>query len=227
MKRQIRFSANILIAILVFMGWTLTFVTVSEILCVIGFENLKFFTVLSNLFEGLVSLLWIITYTVTKGKTFRWLEILKYIAAVSLFVTMLVVLVFLVPLYGVLGMYKNANLLFHLIIPLIAVLEAMFLSDSDFSWKENLLVIIPPALYGIGYFINIRVNGIGFGSETNDFYAFLTWGYPVGVLIFVSTLALAFVLGLAIRLLRKNVAEGFKWEKKKKEEEENVSVSKE
>ena len=227
MKRQIRFSANILIAILVFMGWTLTFVTVSEILCVIGFENLKFFTVLSNLFEGLVSLLWIITYTVTKGKTFRWLEILKYIAAVSVFVTFTVVLVFLVPLYGVLGMYKNANLLFHLIIPLIAVVEAMFLSDSDFSWKENLLVMIPPVLYGVGYLVNILVNGIGLGSETNDFYAFLTWGYPVGVLIFVSIAALSFVLGLAIRLLRKNVAEGFKWEKKKKEEEENVSVSKE
>lgn len=216
MKKKIRFSANVLIAILVFIGWMLTLIKPDPILAITGFENLKFFTVLSNLFEGLVSILWFITFTATKGKTVHWLEVLKYIAAVSVFVTFTVVLVFLVPLYGILGMYKNANLFFHLIVPIAAFLEAVILSESDFTWIENLLVMIPPVAYGVGYLVNILVNGVGLGSSTNDFYMFLHWGYPVGILIFACIAGISFVLGLAIRLLRTNIAEGFKWERKKK-----------
>lgn len=213
MKKRIRFSANILTAILVFIGWVLTFLTCGEILAVTGFENLKFFTVLSNLFEGLVSILWVVVYLVTKGKTYRWLETLKYVAAVAVFITFTVVLTFFAPLYGLLGMYKNANLFFHLLVPIVAVLEAILLSETDFSWKENFFVMIPPVLYGVGYIVNIAVNGMGHGPATNDFYWFLHWGYPVGVLIFACIAALSYVLGLAIRLLRKNIAEGFKREK--------------
>ncbi len=214
MKEKIRFSINIVIVLLVLAGWTLCFLTVGGALSSSGFENLKYFTVLSNLFEGLISLLWIVVWLVNKGKIGRWLECLKYVATSAVFVTFTVVLVFLGPAYGMGNMYRGANLFFHLLVPIFAVLESVVLSETDFTWRANLFCMIPPFAYGVGYLVNILVNGVGVWPNTNDFYAFLTWGYPVGILIFACIVALSFVLGLAVRLLRKNIAEGFKREKK-------------
>ena len=48
--------------------------------------------------------------------------------------------------------------------------------------------------------MNILINGIGGPwPDTNDFYAFLNWGYPIGILIFFSITMLSFILALIFR----------------------------
>jgi hypothetical protein len=52
---------------------------------------------------------------------------------------------------------------------------------------------VPTLLYGLGYMTNILINGMG-GQwpDTNDFYAFLSWGWPVGIVIFAAITLTAF-----------------------------------
>ena len=53
---------------------------------------------------------------------------------------------------------------------------------------------------------NNLINGIGEWPDTNDWYLFLTWGYPVGVLIFIVICAVTWLLGLAMRKLHQTQA---------------------
>ena len=64
-------------------------------------------------------------------------------------------------------------------------------------------MIIPPLMYGIGYLINNLVNGMGEWPETNDWYFFFHWGYPVGVLIYVVLIIVTWSIGLAMRKLQR------------------------
>ena len=49
---------------------------------------------------------------------------------------------------------------------------------------------------------NILINGIGGPwPDTNDFYAFLSWGWPVGIAIFASITLMAFAVACIFRLI--------------------------
>lgn len=100
-------------------------------------------------------------------------------------------------------MFEGFNLPLHLINPLVAILEIIFLSDVKYTRRDNLLVIIPPFLYGLGYIVNILINGMGQWPDTNDWYFFFHWGYPVGALIYVVLLTVTWLIGLLIRKLQR------------------------
>jgi hypothetical protein len=85
-------------------------------------------------------------------------------------------------------MLTGPNLFLHLLTPVIAVAEMIFLSDADFTKKDNRLVVIPPLLYGTVYLANNIISGTGEWPDTNDWYLFLAWGYPVGIMIFAIIL---------------------------------------
>ena len=116
---------------------------------------------------------------------------------------MMTVLFFLGPIYGYPSMFSGFNLPMHLLTPLLAILEVIFLSDFRYTRKDNHLVIIPPLMYGIGYLINNLVNGMGEWPETNDWYFFFHWGYLVGALIYVVLIIVTWSIGLAMRKLQR------------------------
>ena len=89
----------------------------------------------------------------------------------------------------------------HLITPVVALAEMIFLADTAFTRKDNRLVVLPPLIYGICYLANVIINGIGEWPDTNDWYLFLAWGYPVGIGIFAVICIVTWLLGLAIRKL--------------------------
>lgn len=200
---------NCVIVLLTLVGSYLCFFRTTEgLLIVKGSENLKFFTVESNILAGIAAL--INTICILKNKKSKAVAVFKYIAAAAVGLTFLTIAAFLGPIYGHSHMYHGSNLFFHLIIPLIAMAEFVFLNDKKMGFMENLYTMIPPILYGTGYLINILING----AEGNDFYAFTAWGLPIGIGIFVCIVATTFLLGLILRKLNRiSIKHGY-YEKK-------------
>jgi len=203
MEKGKRFYLNIILAVLVFGAWLLMVFYGGGELTNRGLASLKYFTVQSNLLAGVAAALWLIF---RNRENSRWTEVLKFVAAETVFLTFTIVLLFLGPLYGLLGMYQGANLFLHLICPLIAIYEFIFLSKTEITRRERLLTIIPTIVYGIGYLANIFINGIGKWPETNDWYGFLNWGYPVGMIIFAVIALISWLLGLLMLKLRNSFA---------------------
>ena len=169
-----------------------------------GLESMKYFTVLSNLLEGIASLIWLVCLAAKREK--HRAEVLKYIACLCVFLTFATVMVFLGPLYGYRAMFAGANLWLHLIVPLAAVFEMVFFAREDISAPEAACSVIPVFIYGSVYLGNIIMNGRGDAKTGwNDFYGFAMWGIPVGVLIFAGICLIVFGAGLVLRrIMRKS-----------------------
>ena len=207
-KESVTWILNVLIIIFVIIG-TFMMYTNKESgsgLMSTGLENLKYFTVLSNEFAGIVSLLWII-FGIRK-KEFP--AIVKLMSASGVGLTFLIIAAFLQPLYPDLNLYAGGNLWFHLIVPITAMIDFV-LTDTKESipFKYAVLSGMPALIYGTCYLANILMNGIGVWPESNDWYGFLNWGYPVGMVIFAMIVLMQFGIAVLLRFLNKIVSKYF------------------
>lgn len=108
---------NIIIFIIVMLNWfRMVFGRGDLALTSRGLRSLKYFTVLSNLLEAAACLIWL----------YNGNEKVKYTAAVSVTLTFLVVVFFLVWLYGYTLMFSGVSFWMHLIVPVAAFLEILF-----------------------------------------------------------------------------------------------------
>ncbi len=181
---------NVFIFVIVIINWIRMMLGLSNTgLASSGFRSLKYFTVLSNLFEAYASMMWL----------YKKDEKLKYIASVSLSLTFITVVLFLGPLFGYRIMFIGSNFWFHLIIPIIAVMEVIFLSKYTISKKDNLFALMPMFIYGLFYVGNIFINGVGSWPNINDWYGFFTWGYTGGVVVFVVISLATYFMGYVIK----------------------------
>lgn len=163
-----------------------------------GIANLKYFTVLSNEFCGIVAVMWLV-FTL-RGKEFPVLP--KLMAASAVGLTFLIVAAFLAPMYPDLNLYENSNQWFHLILPLTAMLEFMLLKTKEkIPFKYTVISALSPLVYGAGYLANILVNGKGEWPDTNDWYGFLNWGYLIGIVIFAVIVLMDFGMSVLMRAL--------------------------
>ena len=167
-----------------------------------GITNLKYFTVLSNEFCGITAALWLVFFLL--GKKFP--PVLKLTAASAVALTFLIIAAFLAPMYPELDLYENANLWFHLILPLTAVLEFIILrTDEKIPFRYTVISALPALIYGIGYLANILLNGKGEYPDTNDWYGFLNWGYPVGIAIFAAIVLMGFAMAVLMRAVNNRI----------------------
>lgn len=196
MRKKVRLIVNICIAVMVAGAWLGMLFIGGGDLAERGIGSMKYFTVLSNLFCGIVAVVWLIHER--KGGS-ESVERLKYIAAASVALTFAVVVLFLGPLYGYPEMFAGANLWLHLVVPVTAIAEIIFLSDAVYTRRDNNLAMIPPLIYGIVYVANILINGIGEWPGTNDWYLFFKWGYPVGLTIYVVIAIVTWLLAFIMR----------------------------
>lgn len=181
---------NIFIIVMVILNWLrMMFGFSIGGLTAKGFRTLKYFTILSNLFEAYASFIWL----------YKKNEKLKYIAAISVALTFLTVLLFLGPLFGFRFVYIGSNFWFHLIIPLIAVIEVILFNNQTFSNKDNLFGLIPVLLYGVFYIGNVLINGIGQWPNNNDWYGFFSWGYLASIMIIIILTLATYFIGFVIR----------------------------
>lgn len=188
-KKKISIILNILIGSLSFIVWVFMVVFTAENgeLTSNGVSSLKYFTVLSNLFNGLVALIY--AGFQIKGKEDRtWLKTLKIVSTSAVGLTFLTVVVFLGSIYGYLSMFSGVNFWLHLALPVGSIINFIFFEvGQKISIKCTLFSMIPPFIYALGYVGNILINGMGESVDglppANDFYAFLSWGFPIGILI--------------------------------------------
>ena len=163
-----------------------------------GIENFKFYTVLSNVYCGLVSAIYLI-FALLKKNTEK-LRALKLSAVCGVVITFAVVAFMFGPLYGWLRFYKGGNLYFHLLEPVAAVVEFLIVRRDRMPFRYAVLAAVPTLLYAIGYTANILINGIGDAwPDSNDFYGFLNWGWGGGIAIFFGVPLLSFGIACIFR----------------------------
>ncbi len=204
-KKSLAVVCNLLIGIFSFGSWIAMAVLTGngETLAENGWRSLKFFTVLSNLFNGGVSLLYVYWLLAGREITVRK-KLLKLTAVTAVGLTFTTVLVFLGPLYGYGNMFLGSNLWMHLLLPLASFFSYIFPErGTDIPRRMLLWTGVPTVLYEIGYVLNMVLHGIGTWPDTNDFYGFMTWGYGpaavIAVVVLCVTWLIAFLLWMAGR----------------------------
>jgi hypothetical protein len=168
-----------------------------------GLGNLKYYTVLSNLFCGVVAVIRLVSCIKNHGEPH--FVMLKFMAATVTGLTFIIVAAFLQPTYPDLDMYQNANKWFHLIIPILAMIEFLLIHTErlEIRFKHTFLTMIPSAVYGLGYMINILIRGVGVWPNTNDWYGFLNWGWPTGIMIFIGIVLMTWIVAVVLWLANK------------------------
>ena len=193
----------------------------SQILTANRIEIFKYFTVDSNILAGITSLVFAIyDYLLIKNKNKvipKEIYILKHISTVSVMVTFLVTLLFLLPAYSFNFnfIYSNSNFLFHLVIPLLCLISFIFFEKNNYlNFKNSFYSLIPVILYSVYYsFISLShiKNGVVFIKY--DWYGFLKSGlknaFIVPPIMYLST----YLIGFIIWRLNKNNTDKYysKW----------------
>ena len=166
----------------------------------------KFFTVDSNIFMGVISLIFAIKgIKLLKGKISEISKnyyILKLMATTGVTLTFIVVFGYLGLIVegGLASLLKNSNLFFHLLIPVVSVLTFIcFERNNKLNFKDTKWGIVPTALYGVFYLINALVHiQNGKVPPAYDWYWFVQGGlwqaFIVVPLIFAVTFLISYLL---------------------------------
>lgn len=194
-RSRFRIGLNIVIALASIGAWLVMVFTSGGMLTDTGLRSLKYFTVLSNIFEGTACIIWLAAGRETSDAAER----IKYMATVSVALTFLTVMLFLGPLYGYPEMFAGVNFFLHLAVPVLAMAECIFLSGTIYTRRDNRLAVVPMLIYGTLYLANNLINGIGEWPDTNDWYGFLNWGLPIGLVIFAGLCLITWLAGALIR----------------------------
>ncbi len=193
MRKAASKALNILIAALALWAWASMSFRLDRhgSLSAGGFQNLRYFTVLSNLMQAGVSLAYVLG-----GRPRR----LKYASTVSVGLTFFIVLLFLGRLYGYAPMYSGANFWFHLVVPILAMADFLCLDrEGGYTLHDSLMSLIPSLCYGLFYVGNLLINGV----KGNDWYGFARGGPGSAAVVFLAILAGSWLIALALRLPRR------------------------
>lgn len=203
-KRVLLILSNVFLTLGVFASWIYMVCAGEGSLSSTGLHSLRYFTVQSNIFEGVVSAVLAVRLILGRKMPGKLLSVFKFIACVEVTLTFLTVMLFLGPIYGHINLLKGANLWMHLIVPVISILEYIFLLGGRLPVKVSFLVEIPILIYSFVYILNMVFNGIGTYPDTNDWYGFLNWGIGFGILIFLGICVVAFGVGMLLCVSGRN-----------------------
>ena len=202
-KHKMSDAASCLIVILTVIGTVVMLTNKNNgILAVYGIDNLKFFTVESNLLLGIAHLLFVLLSGGWNGQPVKprlWLERLLFIATTATSLTFTIVVLFFGPMLGYAELFQGGNLYFHLIIPLLGIVSlSVFHRNRRIPMWETAAAMIPSVLYGLYYTAVLLFYGVHF-PET-DWYGFAAGGVIGSILtasaIFLTTWVLSAVLRL-------------------------------
>lgn len=173
---------------------------------------LRFFTVQSNLFIGIISLLFAIDQiNILKGRK-KEISLFKYILKLmstgAVFLTFFIVFVYLGPISknGILSLLMNSNLFFHLIIPVLSIITFIFFEKTDkIKFKYVLYGLIPTFLYGVYYLLNVLIHvENGRVSPLYDWYWFVQNGVWTALIVVPIIFLISYLLNLVLWVLNKN-----------------------
>lgn len=169
-------------------------------------EMFKLFTIDSNLFMGIVALIFVVLeYQVLKGKRkdiSKNMYILKLMATTAVGLTFFVVFSYLGPITkgGIMSMLRNSNFFLHLVIPVLSIITFIFFEKTDkIKLRHVFLGLVPTLVYAIFYLTNILIHMENHKvSPTYDWYWFVQNGVwtalIVAPIIVLITYMISFVL---------------------------------
>lgn len=201
---------TILSSIMMFTGFK--FMNGSEpILEVTKLGMFKFFTVDSNFLVGISSLILAIYEKRLLDNSITSIPIkyyiLKFMATVSVSLTLLVVFIYLGPISkdGIGSMLQNSNLFFHLIIPLLSMISFIFFEyHKNFKFKYVFSSIIPTVAYAIFYLINVLLHvENGKVSPIYDWYYFIQGGLWQIMIVGPLMIIVTYIIGIVIFKMNK------------------------
>ena len=189
------------------------FMSDDTILELASLSAFQFFTFDSNLLLGIVTVMFI-AYEIMliKGKIEkipRYAYLLKFVSTVAVGLTMFTVVILLAPqtTKGYFSLFLNANLFFHLICPLVAIISFCFFEkQNDIKFKECVYGLIPTLLYGIYYTINVAIymeNGVV--AFEHDWYGFAKGGAIGIALSVIMMFSGTYLISLLVYFLNKKV----------------------
>lgn len=174
---------------------------------------IKFFTVQSNIFMGITALLYAINEIIHLKKGInlsKVLFVMKYIATICVAITFFTVALFLAPVFykeNYFQLFYDANLLFHLIIPVLSMVVFIFLENrNDLNIKVTFYGIIPYIIYSIFYVI-LALTHMENGKVIAgyDWYGFLYFGIPIFILLTFVMIAATYLISFLLYFLNKKL----------------------
>ena len=169
-------------------------------------EMFKLFTIDSNLFMGIVALIFVVLeYQVLKGKRkdiSKNMYILKLMVTTAVGLTFFVVFAYLGPITkgGIMSMLRNSNFFLHLVIPVLSIITFIFFEKTDkIKLRHVFLGLVPTLVYAIFYLTNILIHMENHKvSPTYDWYWFVQNGVwtalIVAPIIILITYMISFIL---------------------------------
>ena len=203
MKRKPAIIVNLFVGILSYAAWLWMVLSVSNggPLTAGGLFSLKFFTNLSNLFNGAVCLVYAFRL-LGSGWVTRRLKTWKLAGTAAAGLTFTTVMGFLGPVFGYQFMFNGPNFFLHLLLPVVSMLSFVLLErDTRIPFRNTLWAMVPVAIYAVGYLTNVLVQGVGDWPDRHDFYGFLMWGWPVGLGIAAGLMLVTWLLAILLRAL--------------------------
>lgn len=172
---------------------------------------LKFFTLQSNIFVGIATIVMAIAeiaYLTGKiSKIPKSIYILKYMGTSAVSLTFFVVFTYLGPIAfgGIPSMIKNSNLFLHCLTPIISIISFVaFDKNAEIKGKDVIYGIVPTAIYGLYYMINILIHmENGKVSTIYDWYWFVQYGVWSAIIVVPMIMAISYVIGAVLWRLNK------------------------
>ena len=166
----------------------------------------KFFTVQSNILIAIVSFIFLKNeIDILKGKKKEITTrnyILKLIGTTSVGLTFFTVFAYLGPISkeGIMSMLMNSNLFFHLIIPVMSIMTfVLFEKTNKISFKNTFYGLIPTAMYGFYYLINVLIHmENGKVSPIYDFYWFVQNGVWTAFIVVPIIFIITYLISLSL-----------------------------
>ncbi len=217
MKQKISIALNTIIVIFSVIGTVLMLLGIQFMGPEDGFsakriEMFRFYTVDSNVLMGIASLFFIIYELKLINKKIDKIPtkiyILKLIATVGVTLTFLVVVLYLAPIasYGYFSMFRNANLFFHLLVPVLSIITFCFLEKTEsLEFKHTFIGISTMILYTIFYATNILIHAEnGKVSPIYDWYWFVQKGVWSIVIVIPIISGFTYLISLSLWKINKS-----------------------
>ncbi|MCR4741314.1 MAG: hypothetical protein K5866_00370 [Treponema sp.] len=178
-----------------------------------NFHAFKYFTVDSNVFAGLSSLIYMFLLILkNKGKIKEipgLMHIFQLAASTGVTLTMMVTVFFLAPQSTTtyFDYFMNSNLFMHLLTPLLCIISFVFFEKSEISFAKTFYGIIPMLIYACYYLPNILLHlDNGKVLPKYDWYGFLAGGLGTIWLVIPIILLLTWGFSLGLWALNKKLA---------------------
>lgn len=211
-KNKIAFILNVLIVLMVSFASLMMFTGikithgVEPVLESTGLSIFRFFTVDSNLFQSIMSLIFACyEYKLIKGKISyisKKLYILKFMSTVAVCLTFLVVLFYLGPIAkgGLLSLLRNSNLFLHLLVPVTSIICFVFFESSNkLKAKDTFYGLVPVMIYAVYYLSNVLIHmEDGKVSPKYDFYWFVQSGVKTVFIVIPVMLIFTYLISFVI-----------------------------